>query len=333
MDFMCKLFPCRFQESRCVGNRWGCRCGKKKKQETTITVAPSPAATQAQQALSTAVAPTAEEQAYMNQMLAASQARLPGLQARAGETGGQLFGAISPQAQQLTDVLTQRMAAPPQINYQDIFDPLFQRAQQQTAAFANQRGIVGSGLELEKLGRAGVDLTLGQAAARQQNALLNEQLRASTISDVANLVASQGGMSEQARNNLASYLTQGLDQTNAIKNRQAQGLATNVGATQGYTTTTQTSPGVSPWGTIGKVAGSVAAIAAAPYTGGMSLAALPAINSIPTGGGSQNNMGGVASLLNQQRAMNIPQFGSPGYAGAGYQQYPQLYQQLYGGRY
>lgn len=374
MDFMRRLFPCRFNEPKCRGNPFGCRCGKSKKgssttsSSTTTTNTPSPYAVQNQQDLANAVKPSQQEQDYMSSIMAGNQAQLPGLQGRAGtsgedlfrqtggvsnkladlisgrlgQSGGDLFNSISPEAQAYSANLSNQMANPTQISYQDMFNPLFQRAQQQVGAFANSRGLVGSGIELEKMGRAGVDLTLGQAQARQQNALMNEQLRQSAVDRVGGLINSQmglqqgsrseagglsdtaRGMSERARAELSQYLGQGMDMTNSIKNRQASGLGVNVNASQGYGTTQTNSSQTTPtrtnnpiWGTLGTIGGAALGTLIAPGFGTALGAQL--------GGGLGKSLGGG----DQSPPTN---YGAQGYHGAGYANYPQEYQQQYGGQ-
>ena len=53
-------------------------------------------------------------------------------------------------------------------NPDDTFAPNLQLLQGEVGKFASRRGIVGSGLELEKLGRTGVELAIQQAQAREQ---------------------------------------------------------------------------------------------------------------------------------------------------------------------
>ena len=308
MTLLRKLFPCKFAEPLCRARPFGCRCGKKKSAEKKVEARADDLATQTRQAVTEATQMTPEEQAFRSQMLQAFQGQLPAVEARAGETGGQLFEEISPQAKQLADVLSQRLQTPPSISWENQFDPLFQQAKQGVSAFANQRGIVGSGLELERLGRAGVELALSQAQARYQNAILNEQLRSGTISDVASLVGSQSGLSDQARSELMSYLGTGLTQGDVFRQRQAGGAVQAQAAAQPYfqqsvdALQNRVNRSGQMVGNIGKGVGTLAAILAAGPTGGASLAAIP---EVPTG------------------------YGDAGYHGAGYANYPQLYNQLY----
>ena len=51
---------------------------------------------------------------------------------------------------------------------EDVLQPSLDLLRQNVGQFAARRGIVGSGLELEQLGRAGVELTIQQAMAREQ---------------------------------------------------------------------------------------------------------------------------------------------------------------------
>ena len=75
----------------------------------------------------------------------------------------------------------QDLLQPREIPFEDTFEPQMKLLREQVRADAASRGLVGSGLELENMGRAGIDLAVQQAQARQQNRQANEQLRQQSI--------------------------------------------------------------------------------------------------------------------------------------------------------
>ena len=337
-----KIFPCRFDEPRCLNNALGCRCGKKKSAKKAEQRADD-LGRQAREAVIQGTTPSPQEQAAIDATYGAAARQQPFLEARSRQTGGQLYGEISPEARQYAELISRQAAAPTQINYQDLFDPLFQRAQQGVAAFANQRGIVGSGLELERLGRAGVDLTLGQAAARQQNALLNEQLRQQAVSELGGLAAMQGDVGTGARGEYAQFLGGQQSLADTLRARQAGGVVQAQQVAQPYFSASlqalqnrvgQSQQAVSGLGSAaGSIGGALLGNMLLPGIGGVIGSGIGGTLGGRLGGGGTNSsgmsdMGSVASLLNQQRAGNVaPSYGQPGYAGMGYVNNPQyMYQ-------
>jgi len=96
---------------------------------------------------------------------------------------------------------------PRTIPFEETFDPAFQLLQEQIAQQAARRGLTGSGLELESLGRAGIDLAIKKAQERQNNRLLNEQLRQQSVSNAISGNTALEGISQAGRTELASFLT------------------------------------------------------------------------------------------------------------------------------
>lgn len=329
-----RLFPCRFHEPRCVGTPFGCRCGKGKgtvgkvlafgaaapfikKATQSNQKAENRANDLAAQSQERAVA----EQQQVQQLFQPNQSQMDiqsSLQQRGGLRGDELFGKISPQAQAYQQNY--------QIPFQDMLGPELQLLKQQVGAFANQRGIVGSGLELEQLGRTGSELAIREARLRQQNALTNQGL-------AQQLVSAQSGLQEGARG-------ENIDYNTLLREQQLRGVQLGEGAYQQGQGQRQQFDQASldtlnqrvlqrqqMVQNFGKLAADAVAVGAAPFTGGASLAALPAINSFGGGqssqgslfsGGGQNytglqqalqqmGIGGPGGYLNQQRSQGIPQ--------------------------
>ena len=85
------------------------------------------------------------------------------------------------------------------IPYEDTFEPEFARLKDRMSTEAAARGIYGSGLQIENMGRAGVDLAIQQAQKRQENKRLNEQIAASRRAELGNFIGGQQGLEESRR--------------------------------------------------------------------------------------------------------------------------------------
>jgi hypothetical protein len=107
---------------------------------------------------------------------------------------GRTSGYYTPLESQIQGRLSQDLTNPTQ-SYEDTFTPQFELLRDKMRSQAAQRGIVGSGLELENMGRAGIDLAIAQANARNQsrqqgisNALAgNQQVEGGVINRQAGL--------------------------------------------------------------------------------------------------------------------------------------------------
>ena len=129
------------------------------------------------------------------------------LTSQAGLTPDQQFGALGPEAGQLSQRVQQNLQTPPQIPFEDTFNPEYQLLRQNVLGDAARRGFgTGSGLEIEQLGRAGVDLAIRKAGLRQQNAQINQQLRQQTLSDASSLIAQKFGVSQSVASQLAALI-------------------------------------------------------------------------------------------------------------------------------
>lgn len=212
----------------------------------------------------------------------AQDALLQELLSRQDLTPEQLFRSISPLASQYADITQQELTTPPQISFQDTLGPELQLAQDQIRNDANRRGILGSGLELEQQGRAGVDLAIKSATLRQQNALINQQLKQISEGNAANLVGGEQSMSDSARQQYLDYLQALRDQQlqgvrlgeTAYQQGQAQRQAFDQASLDALNQQIQNSSNTVRQ--IGSGLGIAAELALAPATGGASLAAIPA---------------------------------------------------------
>ena len=106
------------------------------------------------------VAPTGQEQ-YNQQSLSRVQPERERMALETAQGGNALNTPLGL-------ALQQRLLSDLNVNPDDTFAPNLQLLRGEVGKFAAQRGIVGSGLELEQLGRTGVELAIQQAQARQQ---------------------------------------------------------------------------------------------------------------------------------------------------------------------
>lgn len=74
----------------------------------------------------------------------------------------------SPGQTGLSSAISDRLLADLNRQPEDVLKPSLDLLRGEVGNFAARRGIVGSGLELEQMGRAGIDLTIKQALAREQ---------------------------------------------------------------------------------------------------------------------------------------------------------------------
>lgn len=221
-----------------------------------------------------------EEQALLNALRGVPGSGEP------GQAGGvqDIFGQLVNRAQD------------PNAAYTSTLAPQLQLAGDQVKARAAQRGILGSGLELEDLGRTGVELAIREAAAREdfrQQQLQNFQgifnagqgLRSREIGIEGELLNLQQGRESRLTDLLnASSFSRASDladlfqrQTGRAEDLLGQAQAADAGQTE----------------RLGQILGASAAIAAAPFTGGASLAFAPAAASAG---------GDLAGLLGGSRA-------------------------------
>lgn len=120
--------------------------------------------------------------------------------------------------------LQQRLLSDLNVNPDDTFAPNLQLLRGEVGKFAAQRGIVGSGLELEQLGRTGVELAIQQAQAR-------EQQRASQVERAISGNQSLETIGASRRGELSSY-EQELQQLEDARRARQIG-AVSGGAQQG----------------------------------------------------------------------------------------------------
>lgn len=201
----------------------------------------------------------------------------------------------------------------------DLFAPNLELLKGQVGQFAARRGIVGSGLELEQLGRTGVEMAIQQAQAR-------EQIRAADTSRALAGNQSLETIGAGRRSELGGYY-QNLQSLEDARRAREIG-AVSGGAQQGAQLRSQgnltalerlnqgdvragqydtdqlnadRAARASQQSAIGKGIGTVAALGLAPFTGGASLLAVPGM----WGGG-----GGNPLALMQQPAVQTTQPGA-----------------------
>lgn len=112
---------------------------------------------------------------------------------------GQTSQYYTPLEAQLQGRLSQDLANPLQ-SYEDTFQPLLTQLQDRVRSQAAQRGLVGSGLELENMGRAGIDLAIAQANQRNQ-----ARQQATSNALAGNQQIEAGGQNRRAE--LGNYLS------------------------------------------------------------------------------------------------------------------------------
>lgn len=146
----------------------------------------------------------------------------------------------------LRDLAIGGRQAPDIVPYESTFQPEFELLMDRMRSQAAQRGIVGSGLELENMGRAGIDLAIKQAQQRQQNRMLNEQLAAGRRGEFGNFMGNQQTLEEsrrarevQGQQNAslipANILQRGYDSSNAeVTRTRAQNFGLESGDVDYY---------------------------------------------------------------------------------------------------
>ena len=161
-----------------------------------------------------AVAPTDIERMYQGQIGTLAPQQLASLQDL--QAGG--YSDNTPLGKALQDRLLSDLS----VNPDDLFAPNLELLKGQVGQFAARRGIVGSGLELEQLGRTGVELAIQQAQARQT---MRDQQVQQAISGNQSLEA----VGAQRRGESTQYLTnlQSLEDT-----RRAREIGAVTGANQ-----------------------------------------------------------------------------------------------------
>lgn len=189
------------------------------------------------------------------------------------------FTQNNPLAKSLYDQ-TLSQAQNPDAYYQSTLQPDLMQAQDTINTYYQKRGLLKSGLAIESMGRAGVDLAIKDAQARMasrqqslQNAqAVNQNVYAGSqqnLSNLANLYNTQqqaglGSLSRQASG------------AQAAAGYQAAPYTAQLGNYYGGQAAMQALPGQ----LIG-AAGTIGAAALAPATGGISLAAIPATTAVP----------------------------------------------------
>ena len=156
---------------------------------------------------------TRQQTAAANAQAAQLQSQQQGLADRLRE---QLLAAVAPNALEqqryaglqtsepefyslLRDLATGLNPVKSVIPYEDTFEPEFARLKDRMSTEAAARGIYGSGLQIENMGRAGIDLAIQQAQKRQENKLLNEQIAASRRGELGTFLGGQQGLEESRR--------------------------------------------------------------------------------------------------------------------------------------
>lgn len=161
-----------------------------------------------------AVAPTDIERLYQGQISTLAPQQLAQLQDL--QQGG--YSDNTPLGKALQDRLLSDLS----VNPDDLFAPNLELLKGQVGQFAARRGIVGSGLELEQLGRTGVELAIQQAQARQS---MRDQQVQQALAGNQSLEA----VGAQRRGESSAYLTnlQSLEDT-----RRAREIGAVTGANQ-----------------------------------------------------------------------------------------------------
>ena len=198
-----------------------------------------------------------------------------------------------------------------------IDDSVFKNALKLVEDRVNQeaagRGILGGGLRLEQLGRAGVDASIAEAQrqdALRQEAFTNtqsiagegESLRNRAIGLESDLVSMQLGR----ESNLTGILNQNaqISQANrqgTAQSREAQAIAGRLDAQDAE---------AAQRAALGQALGTGLAVAAAPFTGGASLALAPAAGqiggSLAGGGSSSGSSSQLLAATRQPQAQAAP---------------------------
>lgn len=214
--FWSKLFPCRFGKNH---GFMGCNCGKFGSSEKKAGTGIQAAGEQAYQRS----AQTPEEAAQYKQSFQTGDLLNQIIQSQMG-LGQAPSGYLSPTQQYLQqggdlgNALYQQTlgaAQDPYAYYQSTLDPQLQQASDFINRQAQQRGLLRSGIPIEQMGRAGVELAIQEANARmnfRQQALQNAQSLQSNISgeaqqnlsNLANLYQQQQGFGQQSLGRQAS---------------------------------------------------------------------------------------------------------------------------------
>ena len=342
----------------CHCRRWGCQCGKKRQKAETRA---DDLATQARQFVSQAALRTGEESDLLARLLGRSQqtggqlfrdldptaaAYSDIVGRRLGLTGGQLFGEISPAATELQSQ-TNALLQNPYLNYQSTFGEQIGLLQDQINREANKRGILGGGVPIEQLGRAGGELAIREGAVKQglvEQALnraaglveAEESLSSGARGEAGALSEFEAGLLQEALSNYGNTLSsiRGREATGAA---QAQSLANPFFQSSLGFLAQREQASAERDAAIAKALGSALGTAGGFLVGGPVGASigsqlggsLGGAFGGGSGGSSGGSLGGFGSLFGGSSSVPTT-YGSPGYHGAGYANYPQLYQQLYG---